>query len=555
MDSLGRIAGNIAHFLASNAVTFVLGMAASVVMARSLGPNDLGIFHQVSWFVGMVSVVISLGLVTSVTKFTAQYKAEGRHGDILSAVRFIFYVEGAIAAVATAALLFLAPRIADHYFSPQQTWIFMLAFLAVTPGMQTAIFSAVLEGAQIFRYQTLHAVTVTPMALLTKVWLMLSGYGLESLFWSNLAFSAVNLAFYFWAARREGLLRGWFRRGPAPDVPGSATGGGGAGKPWKRELLTYNRSIIPIHFVDILVWSRTENYFLGRYCPASQIAFYNLAANLIARFTGILPSLMWKILLPLTAEQHGRAEEDKMRRTYTHALRYSALIAFPTVTACFLAAYELIVIFYGKAYAEAETCFQILCLSALLSSLAQPGSAVIYASNRQAFILAYGSALAALNIGMCFLLIPQYGARGAAVCYAVSSVLGVGGGFVYTTRRMGLAIPWSGWAKAAAATAIMGLALYALLRTESPWYGIFAPVQDLLRTWTGRGFDMLLGPRTVRLVFACAVSGLLYLAVAFALFRPGPDDRLILAALRRFLPGPVNRLLDWKLRETAGAAP
>ena len=82
--SVGRIARNILHFLASNAVTFVLGMAASIVMARSLGPNDLGIFHQVSWFAGLVSVVLSLGFITSSTKFTAQYRAGGRHGDGLA---------------------------------------------------------------------------------------------------------------------------------------------------------------------------------------------------------------------------------------------------------------------------------------------------------------------------------------------------------------------------------------------------------------------------------------------------------------------------------------
>src|SRR5688572_8613353 len=172
-------------------------MAASIVMARSLGPNDLGIFHQVSWFAGTVSVVISLGFITSITKFTAQFRAEGRHGDVLAAVRFIFYVEVAIALVATAGLLFFSSRIADHYFSPDQTWIFMLSFLAITPGMQTAVFSATLEGAQIFRYQTLHALTVTPVALLTKVWLMLNGYGLVSLFWSNLIFALINTVFFF----------------------------------------------------------------------------------------------------------------------------------------------------------------------------------------------------------------------------------------------------------------------------------------------------------------------------------------------------------------------
>src|SRR3954469_23235960 len=152
-QTLRKVARNIVHFLCSNAVSFVLGMAASVVMARNLGPNDLGIFHQVQWFAGTVSVVISLGFITSITKFTAQFRAEGRNADVLSAVRFIFYVEFAIAVITSAGLLLAASRIADHYFSVKQTWIFMLAFMAITPGIQTAIFSATLEGAQIFKYQ------------------------------------------------------------------------------------------------------------------------------------------------------------------------------------------------------------------------------------------------------------------------------------------------------------------------------------------------------------------------------------------------------------------
>lgn len=538
MDSLGRVARNIVHFLTSNVVTFVLGMAASVVMARSLGPNDLGIFHQVSWFAGTVSVVISLGFITSITKFTAQFRAEDRHAEVLSMVRFIFYVEVGIAVVTTIGLLLFASRIADHYFTPEQGWIFMLSFLAITPGIQSAIFTATLEGAQVFKYQTLHSLTVTPVALLTKVWLMLNGFGLESLFWSNLGFALVNMAFFFWAARKEGLLRGWFRgRGTA--LPG---------KPWKGEVLAYNKSIVPIHFLDLVVWSRSENYFLGRYCSASQIAYYNLAHNLITRLTGILPSLMWKILLPLTSEQHGKSQVDRMKRTYTHALRYSALIAFPTITVCWIAAYELIIIFYGRAYAEAETCFQILCVSALFSSLAQPGSAVMYASNRQGFILKFGSVLAVLNIGLDFWLIPAYGARGAAVCYAVTTSLGVIGGFVYTTRSLKLVIPWSAWLKSAVSSTAMGLVLWTLLRGDVERYAVFAPTQLMLLEHTGRDFDLLLGPRAVRLLTACTVAGAVYFALSLALFRPSEDDRKIMAALKRFLPGPINWIIDRRLR-------
>jgi O-antigen/teichoic acid export membrane protein len=532
--TLGKVARNIVHFLCSNAVSFVLGMAASVVMARSLGPNDLGIFHQVQWFAGTASVIISLGFITSITKFTAQFRAEGRDADALSAVRFIFYIEFAIAVVASIGLLLMASTIADHYFTTKQTWIFMLAFIAITPGIQTAIFSATLEGAQIFRYQTVHSLTVTPAALLLKVYLMMKGYGLVSLFWINLIFAVVNLAFYYFAARREGLLKGWFRFQPSD------------GK-WKKEILDYNRSGIGIHFVDLVVWSRSENYFLGRYSSAPQIAYYNLAQNLILKLTGTLPNLMWRILLPLSSEHHGRMEIEKMRKTYRHALRYSAFFVFPTVAVCFMASYELIVIFYGHAYSEAKDCFQILCAGSLLSSLAQPGSAVIYASNRQNFILKYGSVLAVLNIALCFWLVPKYGARGAAFCYSFTTSLGVIGGFIYTSRSMQLRIPWAAWSKCAAATALMVVVMTALLRVESPAFSLFQPTQLLLMEYTGHDFETLLGNRAIRLAFAFFVAGIFYLGLILALFKPQEDDRRILAAVHRFLPRPLTWVLERKL--------
>ena len=533
-STLGRIARNITHFICSHVISFVLGMAASIVMARALGPNDLGIFHQVQWFAGTASVIISMGFITSITKFTAQYRAEGRERDIVAMVRFIFNIELAIAGITTLALIFLAPRIADHYFTKAQTQLFMLAFIAITPGIQTAIFSATLEGAQIFRYQSIHSLTVTPIALLTKVYLMMNGYGLPSLFWINLGFAIVNLIFFYWAARREGLLVGWFR-------------GDKGGPLWKKEMVKYNRSSIGIHFVDLIVWSRSENFFLGRYCSASQIAYYNLAHNLIAKFTGALPNLMWRILLPLTSAQQGSSTPEKMEKTYYHSLRYIGILAFPTVLGCFVSAYELIIIFYGHAYSEAKICFQIFCVGALLSNLAQPGSAVIYATNRQSFILKYGAILSVLNITLDILLIPKFGAPGAAACYGITTSLGVIGGFIFTSKQMKLKIPFRAWGKTFFASLLMAVILSFLLQISSSYFDFFRPVQFFLKGLTGHDFDILLSPRTVRLIFATSISSAFYLTLIFLIFKPKEDDQKILAAIHRIFPRPFKWIIASKI--------
>ncbi len=529
-EQLRKILWNCFHFFFSNILSFGLGLVASVVMARTLGPNDLGIYHQVAWFSGTVSVIISLGFITSITKFTAQYKAAGQTARIGAAIRFIFIVEGGMALVSTLGLLLFASHIADYYFNPKQVWLFSLSFIAITPGIQTAIFSATLEGAQIFKYQTVHAFTVTPLAIITKVYLLINHYGLISLFWCNLAFAVINLSFFYWAVKREGLLQNW--RNPK-EIESDV----------RKEIWKYNRSLIGIHFLDLIVWSRSENYFLGRFCAAPQIAYYNLAQNLVAKLTGLIPTLMWKLLLPLTAAQHGRSEHEKLHRTFTQSLRISGLAAFPTIVTCFISAYELIIIFFGHEYSEVKNCFQVLCIGALFTSLTQAGSAAIYASNRQKFILYYGSVLAVLNLGLNFYIIPKYGAMGASISYSLTTTLGVLGGFIFTTQQMHLKLPWRAWLKCALASVIMAVVLSKCLHQEFLFFHIFDSLQVYLKNHIGHDLHYLLGARTVRFACSIFIAILVYIVGILLLFRPNADDLKMLHALQKIFPRINLRML------------
>lgn len=532
MTTLGRVLRNSAHFLGSNLLGFGMGFVASVVMARVLGPNDLGIFHQVQWFAGLLGVGLSLGFTTGVAKFTAQFRAEGRPEAAAALLRWVLALESIVGGAASIVLLVFAPRIADHYFRPEESIYFVLAFLALTPGLATSMLSSALEGAQVFRYQSLQALTVTPAAFIVKIALLLGGAGLFGLMACNLAVALANLAFFAWATRREGL----WAKPKSPDTR------------WKSEFSGYSRTVVGIHFVDILVWSRTENYFLGRYCSAAEIAYYNLAQNLLLRFTGIIPNLMWKLLLPLASEHYGRSDRKRAGRTYADGIRYSAACLFPIVVVCFLASYELIVIFYGHDYAPAQRSFQILCPAILLSSLAQPGSAAIYAEGRQRFILIYGGLLGILNIALNFAWIPRWGAFGASASYSVTTALAVTGGFFYNRFAMGLIPPWGSLFRLAVCTGITGAVFSLCLRTDLSFFDLFAPLREWLYARTGRGFDILLGKRSLRLGFSLAAAVLVYGAALLTLSRKSTLDTRVLHHFLRKAPASLQPTLRLMMR-------
>lgn len=485
--------------------------------------------------------------MTAVAKFTAQFKSEGRLQDLRSALRFIYAFELAIGVISSLGLIAFATPIADHYFSKNESSLFVLAFMAITPGLLSGVLSSALEGAQVFRYQTLHALTLSPLSLLVKVVLLYKGYGLLGLFWANLAFALFNLVFHHMCVRREGL----FRPHDSPQVP-AVEGETSARPTWKQQLATYMRSMVGIHFVDLLVWSRSENYFLGRFCQAAEIAYYNLAQNLLLRFTGIVPSLMWKLLLPLTAEQSGREDRTKLVTTYRMSLRYAACFSFPVITACYLSAYELIVIFYGHAYADAKTSFQILCFGAVITSLAQPSAAALYATNRHGFILRYGLVLGVLNIITNILWIPKYGACGAAASYALTTALGAAGGYFYTWKTLKLGMPFGSFARCALASVGLAAVVYHWLRLPIGPFDLFIAIKPHLQSFTGHDFEILLGARTLRFTSGLAIGMTAYALVLFIIAKLQPEDLRVLESLKKYLPAilvnPLRRLVTHRLK-------
>ncbi len=523
MQKIRSIIQNSLYFLSSNAVNMTLGMIASIVLARTLQPTKLGIYHQVLWFSGIISSLISLGYITSIIRFSASYKAKNNPDGLKSMLKHIIIIELIITVISSIGLIVIAPLIADHYFSPNEARFFIIAFVAITPGMQTAIFSALLEGVQNFKYQGLQSVTITPLSLISKIVLLLMGYGIESMLWANLAFSLINLSFYIWAGKREGLIDGLFKASTMDSEE-------------KQKLGAYNKSVFSISLVDQIVWNRSENYFLGRYCQASQLAFYNLAQNLVLKITGVIPSLMWKVLLPLASEQEENKDPKYRNKTYYFALRYSAFLIFPICTVCIVCAYEIIVLLYGQAYSQAEGCFQLLCIGTIFTCLSQPGSAVIYAANKQRYIFWYGGILAILNLLLNYLLIPRFGALGAGFCFSVVTILGSIGGFVYLIGFMKLKVPWFSLFKISFSCVFLGIILFLLIRQDIETFNVFKTLRGWLNENLHSKIAYLFHPRFLRLTFAVFTGFSIYILLSLVLFKPDKDDIRILTAMDKYLP-------------------
>ncbi|MBN1130541.1 MAG: flippase [Chitinispirillaceae bacterium] len=416
----------------------------SIWIARQLGPANYGIFNLVLWLTGTISWAMGMGFIHAVTKFIAEFSGKNEPATLRPIILYVMKIEIAIAVASTALLVFFSTPIADFFFSPQESFFFFLAALGLIPGVLTAIFSATIEGIQKFEYFAWANLILTPLSLACKIAVLLMGKGIPGLLVVMLVFSFFNALFYMIVLRKEGIFTGPPRK-LAAEI--------------RRRILNYNRSIIAILVCDKIVWDKSENFFLGRFCNAAQIGFYNLGYNLVQRFTSVLPATFWRVLFPAMSSYFGSGDREKMRRLFYLATRYLAFIAFPLGTAGMILAYQIIHYLYGHDYIGAQRPLQILFIASIFSSLSNPASAILYGFEKQAFIYKYGAGLAVVNIVLDLFLIRTHGATGAAICYGITTILASVGGLVYTCRTMRLHYPFISVFKIAFSTIIMGIVM------------------------------------------------------------------------------------------------
>ncbi len=476
----------------------------SIWVARQLGPSSYGIFNMVLWLTDSFSWIIAMGLIHAVTKFVAEYSGKDDKTMVGAIIVFVMKIEICISLVSIAVLIGLRIPISNFFFTSEQSFYFLLAFIGIFPGVTTAIFSASIDGIQKFEYFTYANLILSPLSFLCKAVVLLLGKGIVGLLVVMLVFSFINTLFYLVVLKKEGVLSiKSLRARIEPSL--------------KKRIFQYNRSVVAILLCDKIIWDKSENFFLGRLCDSVQIGFYNLGFNIAQKSVSILPFAFWRVLFPAMSNFFGTGDRDKMKRLFYLSTRYLAFATIPIGVAGIILAYQIIHYLYGHNFIGAQRTLQIILFSSIISSLANPAAAILYGYEKQAFIYKFGFFLALLNIGIDLLLIKSYGAFGASLAYAVTTIIASVGGLWYTCRTMSLRYPFVSIVKVAFSTMIMGIVMEIIIIHNNGFLGFIM----------------------------CIISGVTaYLISSLVVGTFEKEDYLLLQNLSRYLPGKLKIIVD-----------
>jgi O-antigen/teichoic acid export membrane protein len=404
---MNRLYKNFALLTASNLLTPLFTMALVLAISRLQGVEILGKYSLMMTVFVVGQSCVSLGLPVVITREVAKHPGDaGRY--FVSACAVTFAIAGVAIALALVALRWQVDFDLRTALS--------LVLLSLLPSVVTLCGEAVLLAFERARDLVVISFTETAARALIGTVLVFLGGGIVSLALSLLALRLLAGVAFLAMLRRRRVV---FTRGfdtvlcarLARDIPVLGS--------------------IPI--VNSL-YARADVFLLTWLGTWTDVGLYSAALRLVDVARTIAPAYsraLYPVLARLRAESTGEFAALARR-----SIRDIMLLVLPIVLVLSGFARPLIVALYGERLAAAADVLRILAWSLVATTLATTLAQILFAAKLQAIDLRVNiiaTAFIALAGGM---LIPRWGAAGAALAVLLSSGLYAGLQYFFVRRAV-----------------------------------------------------------------------------------------------------------------------
>jgi O-antigen/teichoic acid export membrane protein len=434
-------------------VSLFSGLIVSVILARTLQPDGFGLYSLVITISAFAYLVARFGITETVRRYAAELDGRGDR-KLVATVAGRSLRLGLVSAAAAGLILIAAALPLARFFQADQLRAYLiLAGISLVPTMASGVLISVVKGLQRYQFFLTMNLITSPLWVIACAAALWRGTGIAGLLIAGIAIDLVRIAVLGWWMRREVGIQ-W--AGRLPDL-------------LRGRLARYNAAVGVLMLLNAVVWQRSEIVFLGHFQGPTQVAYYTLPFGLTDRLTGLLPGPLLAVMLPGLTYMQGAADPARFTAMLSNALRYLAVLTFPITLFGIIVAPFVIGVLYGDRYAPAAVVLQILLVAMIFGVLGEASSAALLSLEGQGWLLKTGAAAAAASLVLDLVLIPRYGAVGAAVANTVAQAGWAIAAFVPLWKRV---LPAARWAatKVAAVAAVLTLPLagVTLLRPTVP---------------------------------------------------------------------------------------
>lgn len=429
-----NIAKNTSYFTLALILQKVISFSYFIILARNIGPEDLGKYYFAISFTTIFAIFIDVGITAVLIREIAKARERAEYY-----VRNTVGLKLALALVSFGVVAILI-NVMDYPAITRD--LVYLSSLAMILDSFTLTFFGIARGFHNLKFESVAVATYQALILALGAAALYSGMGLRWLMAATVMASSLNFLYAaavvrkkwklsLWPAFDQEVLRGLL----AMSVPFALFG-------IFQRMYTYFDSIL----LSVLAGDR----YVGLYSVAFKITFA----------LQFLPLAFVASLYPAMSSYFAD-NPKRLAVTFERAMNYLVVIGLPIAVGIVMLAGQIMVIF-KEGYAGSVLPLQIIIASLPFMFAGYPVGSLLNAAHKQTVNSINMAVVLATSIGMNLLLIPRYQAVGASVTVLATNILLLALGLAWVPKIV--AAPWRRivftTGKSLAAVALMGVLLY-----------------------------------------------------------------------------------------------
>lgn len=399
----------------------VMGLITSIVLARALGAPVLGQYNYWLWLIGLLALIASPGLPQAMTKFGAEYLGREERETASAIFARLLRIELVLGALIGAIVLFYSLLIPSS-----DTAALVLVAFSVLLVVVELFFLAAAKGALDFRVFSQASLIGGFLYGAAAIAIVSFGYGIYPLLLAYIGRRILTILLIGWKLPDHYTVQGAEALTIPPEL--------------RHRIIRYSRDVVLIFATSTIPYERFGVFFLKLFATDVDIAYYSQSFDLAVKSMAI-PAIFTATLLPTFASLQGQNDRERTDRVYLSSNRIAAAIAMP-IGLGGAAVASSVALLYGPEFLDMAPILAIFFVGSIGGAIATVSVSMLYSLEEQSYIVRLNAVMALFNVVASLLLVPSFGATGAAlatcVSHTVSSVLCI----AHAARRLQVALPF-----------------------------------------------------------------------------------------------------------------
>ncbi len=453
-NSSGKILQNSLWYGLETVIETIVFLGTSIAVARYLGPEKLGYFSYINFFVMILTRTSGTGLSTATRKYMSDYIALDRLG-MARAVYNLAHRYQLLGAV----LISIVGLIGIYFFGdPPFRLMASILMISIVPGLMSWVPAQANQAFQDVSNNTLSAFGYIASYTLVIVLTIHFRWDLVGVASASLVGRTVEVFL------RTIPLNNSLRKLPLDKLDDDVVS----------RIRRFCIQAVGLQLLESVVWDRSEMVFLRIFSSLEQTAFYSVSftfANNLLMFPRVFGGSTG-ITLMVEAVRDPRRVDSIVK----NACRYLLLIVLPVSFGAVAITLPAIGFAYGPRYLGAVPAMMIAAALTVPRAFQWVPETLMRTADRQDRILVWYALTGVVNITLDAVLIPRYGAAGAAWGNGLSQGFGVIALWLQARRFYHFNFPVLSALRLVVASSIMAVAAFLLSHKVRGLGGLFLAV-------------------------------------------------------------------------------